>query len=182
MPYVSPLLCLLHRAAALHPILEAAKIAHVLEAEVLQRLAGEGGAAAEGAIENNGPARIERLVVIWRLRISLELEHAARDVQCAPDLAARLQFRRLAHIDDERARGLELGCFLRRDRGDDGVGCRDLFHDGCHCSVPPVTLRSARQYFIAARWPREADRPNRNARTPRACRMMLRSRGPRTGG
>src|SRR6185312_1091802 len=80
-------------AAVLGPVLECAEIAHVAVAEILERLARQGRAAAGGAIDDDRLVLAEGLVVIGRSRIGAEFEHTARHVQRAGDLAGLLDFR-----------------------------------------------------------------------------------------
>ena len=87
---------------ALGPVLEPAKIAHVTIAEILERLARQRGAATGCAIDDHGPVRAEVGIVIGRSRVRAKLEHAARDVLGALDLAGSLQLRRIPHVDHER--------------------------------------------------------------------------------
>src|SRR5437879_4634900 len=67
---------LLHRPAALSPALEAAQIANVLVAHVLQGLARQCGAPARCAVHDHGLFAVERVVVIRAVWVSAELEHA----------------------------------------------------------------------------------------------------------
>src|ERR1700741_1384159 len=81
---------LLDGAAGRHPVLERSQIADVAIAEFLERLAAKRRAAARGAVDDHGLVPDEGGIVVGRIRIGAELDHAARDVDRAGDLAARL--------------------------------------------------------------------------------------------
>jgi acetolactate synthase-1/2/3 large subunit len=92
----------LDRAASGCPVVEPAKIENFLVAHVLEQFAAECRASAGGAIENDRFCPVEPAIVIGGRRIGPTFEHAARNVDCACHLAARLDFWRVAYIDDER--------------------------------------------------------------------------------
>src|SRR3954470_347674 len=67
---------LLDLAALFGPVLEGADIVDLVVAEILERLAGQRGTAARGAVEDHGLVPGEILVVIGRVRIGTKLQHA----------------------------------------------------------------------------------------------------------
>src|SRR5207248_3063493 len=71
-------------------LLEAADVDDIAVAEILQGLADQRRAAARGAIDQHRLVLLEGFVVIRALRVGAEFEHAARDVDRAFELAARL--------------------------------------------------------------------------------------------
>src|SRR5262245_46507462 len=114
---------LVDRASAFGPILEGAKIVDAIVAHLLEHLAAQGRASAGRAIDNHGFVLGEVLVVVGRLGIGAEFQHATRDVHGAGDLAALFHFRSVAHVDHQRiALGDHLARLLRRDPRHRGVG------------------------------------------------------------
>src|SRR5947209_3416676 len=71
---------LVDRASAFGPILEGAEIVDLGVTHVLEYLAAQGRAPARGAIDDDGFLLGEILVVVGRLGIGAEFQHAARDV------------------------------------------------------------------------------------------------------
>src|SRR5665647_1323190 len=92
---------LFDRAAAFGPVLEGTGVVDLAVAHVLEQLGGQRGAAAGRAIENEGLVPGKILVVIGRFRVGAEFQHAARDMHGADDLAALLDFRRVAYVDHQ---------------------------------------------------------------------------------
>src|SRR5262245_43590646 len=114
---------LVDRASAFGPILEGAEIVDAVVAHLLEYLAAQGRASARRAIDDHGLVLGEILVVVGRLGIGAEFQHAARDVHGAGDLAALFHFRSIAHVDHQRvALGDHLARLLRRDPRHRGVG------------------------------------------------------------
>src|SRR5215470_1318592 len=88
--------------AAFGPVLESAEIIDPLVAHVFEHLAGKRGAPARTAIEDHGVVLFEVVVVVGRIGIGAKLQHAARDIEGAGDLAALFDFGRVPHVDDKR--------------------------------------------------------------------------------
>ena len=82
--HAQPARLLVDLAAGLDPVLEAAEVVDLVVAEILQQLAGERRASAGGAMQDHRPVLGKILVVARRLRIGLELQRAARDVNARP--------------------------------------------------------------------------------------------------
>ena len=82
----------------------------VLVAELLQRLRGERGAGAAGAVDDDGAGAVRRRLLDPRLEIAAGHVHRARDMALAPLV-------RLAHVDEERRlrRGEQLARLGRVD-------------------------------------------------------------------
>src|SRR4249920_3923711 len=114
---------LVDSAAGLSPILEGTEIIDQIVAHVFEYLAAERRASARGTIEDDCLVLDEILVVVGRLGIGTEFQHAARDVYGAGDLTALFHLRRIAHIDHQ---GVALSDHLprlrRRDTRHRGVG------------------------------------------------------------
>src|SRR5687767_1041479 len=67
-----------HFAARLLPGLEAAvEVCYARVAEALEGGAGQGRAAARGAVQEDAPGGVELLLVVRGPRVGVELEHAA---------------------------------------------------------------------------------------------------------
>src|SRR5581483_619345 len=135
---------LLDRAAAFAPVLEAADIVDLAIAHVLEQLAGKRGAPARGAVDQHGLVFRKILVVGRRIRIGAKLEQSARDVNCAGSLAARLHFRTVPNVEEQRiAFGDLLARFGRADLWDRGVGgFHHLLDTECHVLPPKFCLLS----------------------------------------
>src|SRR6185437_5484176 len=66
------------RTAAFSPILEGADVVHLAVAHILEHLAAERRAPARRAIEDDGLVLGKILVVVGRLGVGAEFQHAAR--------------------------------------------------------------------------------------------------------
>src|SRR5437660_10855604 len=75
-------------------LLEAADVVDRGIAEILQRLADQSRTPARGAIDQDRLVLLKGGVVIRALRVGAEFEHAARHIDRALHLAARLHLRR----------------------------------------------------------------------------------------
>src|SRR6266481_3184944 len=82
-------------------ILEGARIVDRLVAKLLQRFSGERRAPARCAIEDDGLLLPKSRIVVWAFGVGTELQHAARHVNCAFDLAAGSQLRRVTNVDND---------------------------------------------------------------------------------
>ncbi len=96
---------LLHLAAGLDPVLEAAEVVDLLVAHVLEQLAGERGAPAGGAMQDHRLVECQALFGGRRRQVGLELQRAARNVDGACRLAGRGELGAVAQVDDDRALG-----------------------------------------------------------------------------
>src|SRR4051794_15674917 len=71
-------------------LLEVADVVNRAVAEILQRLADQCRAPTRGTIDQDRLVLLEGGIVVRALRVGAEFEYAARDVDRALDLAARL--------------------------------------------------------------------------------------------
>jgi hypothetical protein len=88
----------IYLALAINPILEAAQIADIGVAHIVQRLQHQRGTPAGCAIGNNGLGAIEIRIMQRGSRISAEFHETARNCQRARHLAGSRDFGRFAHI------------------------------------------------------------------------------------
>src|SRR6266403_3964582 len=87
--------------AGVGQLLEAAGIEDGPVAGVLQGLAAQRGAAARGTVDKDGLVFLKSRVVVRALRVGAELQHAARDIDGAFELAAGGELRSVSDIDDQ---------------------------------------------------------------------------------